>query len=262
MRAKVTVETATGGGTVKSARRALEILECFERLQRPLTAKDIERELGYPQSSCIMLLKSLTSQGYLTYMSFSFTYFPTARVRQLGAWLEADDLSDEKINLILADLSEATGETIILGAHDGLYVRFVRVVDGPDPISFKAHVGQRSPLMKSAAGRAMLSTLSDAEIERYVAIAARHEKESFPAAKFAKLIARLNRIRKRGYDVSYDEVVRGVGAVTAPLLRSDERPPLIIAVGGPTARIRAKQAMIITHVCKCISLHLPRSRQR
>ena len=46
-------------GAVKSAQRALEILEVFSRQRRPLALKEILDELGYPTSSGSALMLSL-----------------------------------------------------------------------------------------------------------------------------------------------------------------------------------------------------------
>ena len=69
---------------VKSARRAFEILELFDRERRPLALKDILEALGYPASSGSALLKSLVALGYLDYDRDRRTYFPTMRISALG----------------------------------------------------------------------------------------------------------------------------------------------------------------------------------
>ena len=49
---------------VKSAARAIEILDYFRTAQQPRSLKLICEGLGYPQSSTTVLLKTLTSLGY------------------------------------------------------------------------------------------------------------------------------------------------------------------------------------------------------
>jgi len=61
-------------GTVKSARRVLEIFEYFAVTHAPVTLKELSTRLGYPLSSTSQLLKSLQALGYLRYDSATRTY--------------------------------------------------------------------------------------------------------------------------------------------------------------------------------------------
>ncbi|MBP8232968.1 MAG: helix-turn-helix domain-containing protein, partial [Rhizorhabdus sp.] len=73
--------------SVKSASRVFEILELFDGSRVPLSATEIVRKLGWPQSSTVALLKTLVSLGYLAYDTFERTYLPTMRVALLGGWM-------------------------------------------------------------------------------------------------------------------------------------------------------------------------------
>ena len=52
---------------VKSATRAIEILEFFKGAREPRAMSDIAAALGYPQSSTTVLLKTLIALGYLNF---------------------------------------------------------------------------------------------------------------------------------------------------------------------------------------------------
>ena len=52
------------GGGVKSAERAMALLEFFAEWRRPATVKEVSQSLGWPQSSTSMLLASLAEAGY------------------------------------------------------------------------------------------------------------------------------------------------------------------------------------------------------
>jgi hypothetical protein len=73
--------------TVKSAVRALEVLELFDRLRREASVGEVARLLGYPLSSTSVLLATLTGRGYLQPGTVPFTYRPTLRLARLGAWI-------------------------------------------------------------------------------------------------------------------------------------------------------------------------------
>src|SRR3546814_12145725 len=69
---------------VKSAGRALQILEYFDDARREANMIDISRALHYPESSTSILLRSLVALGYLDYDRRKRTYRPNSRVRLLG----------------------------------------------------------------------------------------------------------------------------------------------------------------------------------
>ena len=93
-------------GAVKSAQRALEILEVFARHRRPLALKEILDELGYPTSSGSALMKSLVQLGYLDYDRERRTYFPTMRIAVLGAWVPGALFGDGQLLPALEDLGK------------------------------------------------------------------------------------------------------------------------------------------------------------
>ncbi|HYF18084.1 MAG TPA: helix-turn-helix domain-containing protein [Ramlibacter sp.] len=73
--------------TVKSAVRALEVLELFDRLQREASVGEVARLLGYPLSSTSVLLSTMMGCGYLRAGAAQHTYVPTPRLARLGAWI-------------------------------------------------------------------------------------------------------------------------------------------------------------------------------
>src|SRR5690606_38656604 len=73
---------------VKSAGRALQILEYFDAVQREASVSEISRALHCPQSSTSVLLRSLVHLGYLQNDRYRRTYYPTRRVSLLGNWVD------------------------------------------------------------------------------------------------------------------------------------------------------------------------------
>ena len=72
--------------SVKSATRAFELLEVFERERRPLRVNTLVERLGAPQSSVSMLLKTLVSDGYMEFNPATREYCPSARVAFFCEW--------------------------------------------------------------------------------------------------------------------------------------------------------------------------------
>jgi IclR family transcriptional regulator, acetate operon repressor len=72
---------------VKSATRALEIIELFGVHRHPLSVTEIANALAIPQSSSSVLLHALSSIGFVTRDRKTRKYAPGIRSVFLGNWI-------------------------------------------------------------------------------------------------------------------------------------------------------------------------------
>jgi DNA-binding IclR family transcriptional regulator len=226
---------------VKSAKRAFEILETFDRHRRPLSLKEMLDDLGYPTSSGSALLKSLVGLGYLDYDRKQRTYFPTMRVAVLGEWVREALAGDVGLLAALEELHHRCGETVILAIQSDIYVQYVHVIHSVEPLQFRAPPGTRRPLARSGMGWAMLAGKSDAEIEDLRRrINARSEEKLSREA----LMAYVHEARTRGYAFSKGSVTEGAGLIAAALRRGPAGRVFGLAVAGYLPRLERKEAEI------------------
>src|SRR6516225_4571403 len=113
---------------IKSAHRALEVLEYFNANRREATVMDIARAMTCPQSSTSELLSCLVALGYLHRDRYARTYRPTARVALLGAWVQPKLFRRGHLLPMLDRLAEETGLTVFLASKVGLTVQYIHVV--------------------------------------------------------------------------------------------------------------------------------------
>lgn len=232
---------------VKSARRAFEILERFDRERRPLALKDILEGLGYPASSGSALLKSLVALGYLDYDRDRRTYFPTMRIAALGAWVPDALFGDTTLLSVMERMRETTGETVILATQSDLHAQYVHLLASAEPLQFSVPLGARRPLANSGLGWCLLSARSDEEIER-LRRRINAEPDAGPPMTREALMARVNEVRTRGYAVSKHTVSQGAGVIGAPLPRGAFGRVFALGVAGPVARLEAKEDLILAEL--------------
>jgi DNA-binding IclR family transcriptional regulator len=158
----------TRPSVVKSAGRALEILEFFDEVRRESQVVEIAARLGYPQSSTSVLLKSLAQLGYLDYDARTRTYLPTARVALLGTWLDEGPVRDGRLIHMLEELSRATADTIILSARNGIFAHYIHVIQARTALRFHVPQGSRRLVVWSASGFALLAETDDEQIRALV----------------------------------------------------------------------------------------------
>jgi DNA-binding IclR family transcriptional regulator len=217
-------------GAIKSAKRALEILEVFARHKRPLALKEVLDELGYPTSSGSALMKSLVALGYLDYDRERRTYFPTMRIHVLGHWVPGVLFGDGPLLAGLEDLQARTGQTVVLAVQSDLHAQYVHVLPAPEPLQLRAPPGTLRPLARSGMGLVLLSAKKDAEVER---LRRRINASGDDIAQTREeLMTRVNEVRARGYAFSRNTISPGIGILGAALPRGPFGRTFAVGVAG------------------------------
>lgn len=86
-----------------------------------------------------------------------------------------------------------------------------------DPLHQYSQVGQQHPISVTAAGKAMLSQLSDDEVERIIEQHGLPAKTKDSITDPQSLFESLQETRKRGFAISKGECFTGVEAIAAPI---------------------------------------------
>jgi DNA-binding IclR family transcriptional regulator len=143
---------------IKSARRALEVLEYFQGDRTEATVMDIARSMGYPQSSTSELLSCLVALGYLTRNRAARTYRPTARVAVLGARVQPKLFRDGRLLATMDEIAHETGVAIVLGNRVGLDIQYIHTA-APSDAQVRIEDGATAALAHSAMGKAILAAV-------------------------------------------------------------------------------------------------------
>jgi DNA-binding IclR family transcriptional regulator len=247
--------------TVKSASRVLEILEYFDDVQQPATVMEVADTLGYPQSSTSALLRSLVALGYLDYDRYKRTYVTSHRVALLGSWVNSDFISEGSVISLMKELSELTGDTIILAMRNGLYVQYIHMIQATSAARLHVTLGTTRPLAASGTGFAMLSTMTDHEIRRIVMRINADAEDGKPLVKLAEVMEHVAHTRTKGYAFSCDIVTRGGGVIAAPLPGPLGAPALVIGIGGITEVMRGRETELAAMLTGCIGARLGKRMQ-
>lgn len=239
----------------RSIKRTLEVLEYFDEEKTSVSVGEIARELGYPQSSTSILLKSLLNLGYLAYDNRN--YRPTARVALLGRGIRSHILGDGNLMATLDEVAQKTGEMIFLASPAGLSVHYIYVIPATNPLRMHLRAGAVRPLAGSSTGHLFLSARTDAEIadvvERSHAVG-----ESGQASDLDEVMKAVRRIRKLGHLISTKTVTPGGGVLAMLLPQQIDNQPLAICIGG-VGSVMIDNADRFAHVIQeAIARHLLR----
>lgn len=230
------VAMSTSSNKAKIAKRVIEVLDYFDDDHREATVMDIVRRYDRPQSSTSELLSSLVDLGLLYKDPYSRSYSLSPRAALLGANGQTGSVRDGRIVRLLDRLAAQTGLGVALYGMVGLNAQIVSWRSAARGMSAKArsiHGGMQEPLLESAVGWLMLSTIAqprcDGVLRRLIAEASDDRK-----VPFADLATRVQDCRHSGVGTGPAGFGSGVNVVSLLLPGQPADHPLAIGllVGG------------------------------
>jgi len=245
---------------VKSALRVFEVLELFDKLQKPLRVSDVVDELEYPQSSVSSLMQTLLEKGYLDFYSESRSFFPTPRLAFLGHWAMGHPESVEVIQNTLRWLVDQTGESAALGARSGTQLQYVHFMVSEGVLKFTVAPGATRPLHRTTLGLLHLSLETDEEIGKVVRRYNADNPDQDPA-NLADVLTEVHRAREQGYLCTESKNTMGVSVLGTLLPFDGDSRALAIGIGGPAERIRTNMEDFTAIVLKAAQMYSRRMEE-
>lgn len=215
---------------VKSARRVFEFLEYFARVQRAVSVAEIAGHHGYPNSSVSAVMQTMVAMGYVSYDASARNYLPTARLPFVASWIGTRLYDSDSVRAIMRELSQATSETVVLGAQNGTRAQYIDIIDATGPVRLHATAGSFRSMPHTAVGLMLLGRLPDRELG---ALLRRINNEEPDPARHVDLVQTRDTVaqaRLHGHALSLGGVVPGAGALAMLLPASLGVTPLAIGI--------------------------------
>lgn len=238
------MKSGASGNQVKSAARALQVLEYFEQVQRPAGVQEIAQAMQWPLSSTSVLIRTLCEMGYLNRHTDSQKFAPTMRQPLLGGWIRAGRADGHALASLVREVRSATGLSAVLSTRHGLHVQYIyaQLAQAKDFVSRSPSSGTLRPICRCAAGITMLTQDSDEQVQLLARTTAAIEDRPIPLAQLQQRVADA---RAHGFAWQADSSVAGVGDVAVLLNESDPfGQSLALSVGASSRALRANHAEI------------------
>jgi DNA-binding IclR family transcriptional regulator len=218
---------------VKSADRALEVLECLAE-HGESSLGELRARLGFPKSSLHALLRTLLERRWVVQDATRMRFALGVRSLQIGtAYVDADPVVARSQDT-LDEIASRTGEAVHLGRLDGAHVVYLAKRESVHPLRLYSAIGRRLPAHATALGKVMLATLAADEVRRLVGPA--------PVALTPRtvtdvdmLLADLAAVAERGWAGESEESENGVSCIAVPL-RLGQDTVDALSVTAPIAR--------------------------
>lgn len=229
---------------VKSAERVLAIFEVFEAERRPLRISELVKRLEIPQSSTSTLMKTLVSNGLVEFDPNQRTFQPSVRLAFLGNWVLGSTDGLAQIQTLLQRLAAETGETVIVGAQNGLNVQYLSVIVSEHTVRFALRPGLMRPLHLAGLGLMLLSQKSDDEVGRIIRRFNAEADSEQTLANESEVLDAVRRARAQGYCVTANLASPGAGVIATLLPLAVEGRFLAIGLGAPLDRLDARRELL------------------
>ncbi|MFP5248986.1 MAG: IclR family transcriptional regulator [Acidobacteriota bacterium] len=221
-----------------SLAKGFRVLEAFTADVPELALAQVARRAGLSNAVAFRLLNTLVMLGYVERVADARTFRLTLKCLDLGfhAIARADLRSAARpvLRRLVGEVNEAASIGVLEGA-DVLYVE--RIQAGLTRLGVEVRIGTRVPAYCTAIGHAILAFLPPAEQVRVLEARERVKLTEHTVTDLNTLLARLQAVRARGYELSEQETVAGLRVLSAPVLDSDGVPVAGLSVAAPALRM-------------------------
>jgi DNA-binding IclR family transcriptional regulator len=199
---------------VQSIERAFAVLSVLA--DGPIGVTEVAERADLAKSTAARLLASLAREGAVEQVPGETRYRLGGRIVSLAAGVVPTRRLVSLGRPALVELASAVGEAAGLSVADGLAVHYVDQVDTSHQVQIRDWTGTRVPLHAVSSGQVFLAHMSEASIERYLAMP-RVAFTDRTLTDSAALRDRLRRIQLDGYAWVREEFAEGLNSVAAPV---------------------------------------------
>ena len=222
---------------VKSADRALRLMELLGGSRSGLTFSEICSHLSLPKSSAHALLTTMVQRRFVEQEPGSGRYVLGMRLWEL-ANRSVSTLNDlaSVANPYMTSVRDAVNETVELAILDGTDVVYIGKCETQQLLTLVSRVGARLPAHATAVGKALLSTLDQAEVQARFANYTFTRYTPNTLGSLRALQNELASVRELGYSEARGDYTEGVHCVAMPVFGHGGSAVAAMSTSVPTNR--------------------------
>ncbi len=230
-------DSREGRDPAPAVTRSIRLLGLLAEADGPRTLTELAGDLGLAKSSTANLCLALETGGMIERTARGYRL--GLRTAELGGAFAAQFNQIREFYRVCEASPQLASELVQVALLDGREALYLARHEGSRSLRLGTPLGSRLPAALSATGRALLATMTDAEVTALLGADA-----TFPAVTerstttMSGLLEALAAARRRGWAIDAEESFRGVVGVAVPLPGwAPSDPPLALGVA-----IRAPEA--------------------
>lgn len=227
-------------GRVQSVERALEILEFLSRSGGDLGVSEIGEATNLAVGTVHRLLGTLTAQGYVRQDERTRRYDLGSKSLMMA--IAARERVGPMALPFLEELAQVSQETANLAVLEGNSAVYTEQASPPTRmLRTFTEPGNRIPLHSCGTGKVLLAYQSPHLIDFVIARTGLFRQTASTITDPSQLRTELERVRKGGYAVDFEEQEEGVRCLAAPVFGPDGEVFAAMSISGPASRLKSKR---------------------
>lgn len=246
---------------VGSVAKCFKVLEALNAAGRPVALTALAELAETERSAVQRITHTLKVLGYIRQHPTTRAYSLSGRMLEFGHVVLATDRVRAAAYPYLEQLSRATGETVNLMELEGDDIVYVARFPSVHAVSVDLHIGSRLPAFCTAAGRAILAHLPEADALARLGTAKRTAMTANTTTGLPGLQRILADVRRLGYALNNQEAFVGDISVAAAVTDATGNAVGAINIAVPSPRwklddVRCKLVPKVIAIAREISLEL------
>ena len=229
----------SGVAKIRVLERAVDVMNSLAEMEQPSGLSEIVERTSLPKTTVFRILNTLEEHSLVMRCNGQYAIGPAVL---LGKRLQSTKRIIRGSKPHMVELWDFTRETVHLVFFDGENAYYIEKLDTPHPVRMRSRIGAHLTLYSTAAGKAILSALSQEEIDAYLNKVALTRKTPNTIVDKEKLMAELSKIRQEGFAKDIQENEAGTCCVGAPILQNG-KPIGAISVSAPAYRFTEEKML-------------------
>jgi IclR family acetate operon transcriptional repressor len=228
------MRTADWTDSVSVIDRLTAVFDAFGEQDEGLGVTELARRANLPKSTVSRIAADLVEQRFLDRDGDKL--YLGVRLFELAQTVEQPRRLRRVALPVMAELRDATGQTVNLAVLEGADVVYVAIVRGEPTSTPSARIGGRLPAHATALGKAVLAVSPRDVVERVIQ-AGLEMRTPRTISEPSALLRELTDIRRLGVATEKEECVNGRACVASPILGHGGAPIAAISVAGSVANV-------------------------
>ncbi|MGC5221691.1 IclR family transcriptional regulator [Micromonospora sp. DT81.3] len=240
--------------------RITAVFEAFDGDDRGLGISELALRAGLPKSTVSRIVAGLVRQRYLerdgALIHLGLRLFELGQLAEMPQELRIAALP------VMAELRNATGESVQLAIRDGAEMMCIAVMRARAPAPSASRIGERAPLHATALGKVLLAHSPANEIEKILP-GMPTEWAPDATAELGRLKRELAEIQRTGVALESVESGHDIAGVASPVVFPSWGAIAALGLRGPTERFDpARAASAVREAAHSVECRLSANRGR
>lgn len=238
--------------------RALALLQLLSERPDGMGVSELSQLLAEAKSSLHAVLHTMVARGFVVKDPVTKAYQLGPQVLIVGAAYARQASLVREFQRVAADLAVRCGETVQLALLQGHEIVYIARQAGPQRVQLAAEIGNRLPAHATALGKALLSGLTDEELDQLYTGVALVPLTPATITQLDDLKMEVAAVRAQGYALDHGETSSDLRCCGAPIYGANNTVVAALSMSVPITRLDAGREAVLAQEVHMAGLEISR----